>query len=92
MRYTTGGVSGGSCWDNSNPQPYTEDTIPSFDVLDIFLKEVYPTISYLDYKKIASLIHTNEESDYEYYGNCTDYKIEYIILSDLLNLIDKLKG
>jgi len=24
MRYTTGGVSGGSCWDESDPRPYSE--------------------------------------------------------------------
>lgn len=89
MRYEIGGVSGGSCWDNSNPQPYTVNEKPKFKVLDLVLSELKPDLTYLQYRKIEDLIHTNEEAEYHYYGNSTDYKVEYIILSELEAVLAK---
>ena len=88
-RYETGGYSGGSCWDDSDPQPYSED-VPKdrFKVLDLVLEVLFPEIKYLQYKQIEELIHDNEETEYEYYGNSTDWKCEYIILSELESLIE----
>lgn len=83
MRYETGGVSGGSCWDSSNPQPYSVSEKPKFKVLDLVLKELKPDLTYLQFREIEDLVHTNEETQHEYYGNSTDYKVEYIILSEL---------
>lgn len=82
-RYETGGVSGGSCWDSSNPQRYTNNDKQEFEVIDKVLKILRPNITYLEFKMLSGLIHTNEETEWEYYGNSTDYKIEYIILSEL---------
>ena len=59
-------------------------------VLDIVLSKIYPNISYLGYREIEELIHTNEETELEYYGNSSDWKVEYIILSELESLIEKL--
>lgn len=88
-RYETGGYRGGSCWDSSDPQPYSEEPPKDkFKVLDLVLKELMPNITYLQFKEIDSLIHTEEESENEYYGNCTDYKVEYIILSELYKLLE----
>lgn len=59
-RYETGGYMGGSCWDDSDPQPYTEQ--PPKDrmkVLDLVLKELKPDISYLEFKMLSGLIHDN---------------------------------
>lgn len=83
-RYETGGVKGGSCWDNSNPQPYTEECPKDhMAILDILLTEVMPSIGFSQYKRIQTLIESNEDSSWEYYGNHTDYLIEYILLSEL---------
>ena len=84
MRWQTGGVSGGSCWDDSDPQPYTTGSEPSFKVLDLVLKELYPNVSYLMFKGIEDLINNSETSDWEYYGNCMDFNIKYIVLSELV--------
>jgi len=83
-RYETGGYSGGSCWDDSDPQPYYND-VPKdrFKVLELVLEKLKPNITYLQYKKIESMIHDNEETEHEYYGNQTDWKVEYIVLSEL---------
>ena len=88
MRWRTGGVSGGSCWDTSNAQPYTEENgKPKFEVLDLVLKELMPTLMYSQYVDIEKLIKSSYKTDYEYYGNCTDYEMQYIVLSDLINLL-----
>ena len=88
-RYETGGYSGGSCWGDRNPEYYSED-VPKdrFKVLDLVLEVLFPDIKYLQYKQIEELIHDNEETEYEYYGNSTDWKCEYIILSELESLIE----
>lgn len=87
-RYETGGYSGGSCWDDSNPQPYTED-VPKdkMKVLEIVLMELCPNISYLQYKQIEQLIDYNGYSEDEYYGNSIDWKIEFIKTSKLYELL-----
>lgn len=91
MRWSSGGVSGGSYLDSSNPQPYyNEDEPPAFEVLDLVLKELKPNIQYLQYKELEKLTHTNSETEHEYYGNCTDWKVKYIVLSDLEVLLTKL--
>ncbi len=88
-RWKSGGYSGGSCWDSSNPQPYENETPKDyFKVLDLVLKELMPSVTYLQYKEISALVHTNEEIEREYYGNSTEYKIEYIVLKDLINLLE----
>lgn len=88
-RYKTGGYRGGSCWEGSNLEYYSED-IPEdrFKVLDLVLEALFPNIKYSQYKQIEKLIHDNEETEYEYYGNNTDWKCEYIILSELEFLIE----
>jgi len=90
-RYSTGGVSGGSCWDEGNPQPYTEDEPKDgFRVLELVLEKLKPSITFLQYKQIDSMVHNNEETEHEYYGNSTDWKVEYIILSELERFLNTL--
>jgi hypothetical protein len=91
MRYETGGTSGGSCWSDSNPVPYSKTNVPEFEVLDLVVQELCPNISYLQYKQINKLKKNNEDTEYEYYGNSTDWKVEYIILSELEELLKTFK-
>ncbi len=90
----TGGVSGGSCWDSSDPQSYSnphgcQESINEINkCLALILTEVCPNISFLTYSIIYNeLIESKETSNYEYYGNSTDYINHYIILK---NLYDRL--
>lgn len=87
-RWETGGMTGGSCW-GTEAHSYSEDVPKNrFEVLDIVLKTVAPSITYLQYKDIEKLWHDNNDSQHEYYGNSTDYHIDYMILSDLEKLIE----
>jgi hypothetical protein len=86
-----GGISGGSCWESSNPQPYTIETRnEDWVALDLVLTELKPSITYLQYKKMTKLIHSNTETHREYYGNSEDYLVEYIILSELEAFLEDL--
>lgn len=88
-KYDIGGVSGGSCWDSSNPQPYyNSEPRPKFMVLDLILKLIYPSISYLDYKLIEHEIVSSEKTQWEYYGNRTDSIIEFLPLSKLYEILE----
>lgn len=91
-RYEVSGYEGGGYQDDAIAQFYTLP-IPKdrMKVLDIVLKTYFPSISYLDYKELEELIQINEQTKGEYYGNSTDYKIEYILLSDFYKQIDKIK-
>jgi hypothetical protein len=83
-KYETGGVSGGSCWDSSNPQPYTVSRPDSeFEILDFLLSKLNPRISFLEYKELEKQINQEDKTDYEYYGNRT----EYVVLSLPLQVI-----
>lgn len=84
------GHSGGSCWDDSNPEYFENKKDESWKCLDLVLEKLKPSITYLQYKKISSLIHTNEETEREYYGNDRDWLIQYIILSELEEFLNKL--
>ena len=92
-RFETGGVSGGCCWEYSNPQPYTEEPpVEKLKALDLYLKEMFPECTYLQFRELEKLIHNNSETEHEYYGNSTDYRVEYIVVSELEKLIEYLKN
>lgn len=91
-RYETGGMTGGSCWGDC-PKPYVEDLPENrMEILDILLSKIMPNIKYLQYKKINNLIKTNKDTKYEYYGNSTNYLIEYIILDELIELLNSFEN
>lgn len=89
-RYVKSGYSGGSCC-GDKPTYFTKE-LPKdhLQVLDLVLQELCPKISYLQYKSISRLIHSNEETDWNYYGNTDDWYCEYIILSELEKFIEQL--
>lgn len=90
MRWETGGWRGGGYRDGAIARPYTSDEPkPKFKALDLVLKELKPNISFLEFREIEELIRTNHESESEYYGNSTDYEIEFIVLSELITVLEK---
>lgn len=83
----TGGYTGGNCWDDTDPYFESSGDKVEFAVLDKFLAEVAPSITFLKYKGISELIKENERTEYEYYGNTSDYKIFYIDLNELYDYL-----
>lgn len=86
-RYETGGASGGSFDDHYSARPYERDEPDDkWEVLDILLKELNVTVTFSQYKSLIEMVQDNTDSEVEYYGNYTNYRIEYIKLDDILNL------
>ena len=85
--WETGGISGGSCWGDSDPQPYSKnDPEPELEKLDKILEYFKADISFIAYKNLHNtLVKRDEYTEYEYYGNETDYGIKHIALEDLYN-------
>jgi hypothetical protein len=93
MRWKTGGITGGSCWEGSNPQPYTsDDPKPRFVVLTLTIKELKPDLTFLEYEEIMDMVVSTDTTDWEYYGNCTNYGIEYLKLSDLIKKLEEFEN
>jgi|CXWL01.1.fsa_nt_gi hypothetical protein len=88
MMWVIGGLTGGSCWGDAHRNREAEAK-PKFKALDLVLRRLKPDISFLQFREIEELIHTNEELNREYYGNSTEYKVEYIILSELISMLEK---
>jgi hypothetical protein len=88
MRWETGGMSGGNCWGDEAHYYESDDPKPKFKILDILFKKFKPEISYLQFREIEELIHTNHETQYEYYGNSENYEVQYILLSELLKKLE----
>lgn len=64
-----GGMSGGNCWDDTEPSwQGSYDKKEGLD-LSFILEKVCPQITYLQYKKIENLIKTTKFTECEYYGN-----------------------
>lgn len=89
-RFKVSGVRGGSCWGTEHYNVEFDEENEDWAALDLLLELLIPNISYLQYKKINKLIRNNRDTENDYYGNSTDYKVEYIILSELQEFIDNL--
>jgi len=88
--WMSGGTGGGSCWDDGEEDRHygiEGDSEPEFTILDNFLLEVCPDITFLQYKKITPKITQSEWSENEYYGNSTDYTSKSIKLKDLYDVL-----
>ena len=77
--YETGGADGGNCW-GGEARYYTVDEKPikDFPPLKEFLKNMVPDITFLDYDELREIIKSDDIREREYYGNHTDYYVEYI--------------
>ena len=90
-RYETGGMSGGNCWREGEARPFScEPPKEQMKVLDIILEKLCPKLTYLQYKKLQELVHDSEKTEWEYYGNCKDWKIQYILVSDFEKFLEQL--
>ncbi len=87
-----GGWRGGNCW-GDKPYKYEGEEV-AFHAFDLILNQIFPSITYLQYKKLLKEIKKYEiyDTNYEYYGNSTDWKYEVIVLEDLLEYIKNIEN
>lgn len=91
IKWMSGGVGGGSCWDEgdgNNHYSIEGDSKPEFEDLDLILEKVMSNITFLQYKKLCKfLIKEKSWSEDEYYGNSTNYIINYIFIDELYDYL-----
>jgi hypothetical protein len=90
LRWETGGYSGGSCWGGQATYWSNKGDAPRWVALDEVLKVLKPDISYLQYRELEGLVETNHDTQYEYYGNSTDYEVRFIPLSKLGEFLESI--
>jgi hypothetical protein len=92
--WCSGGISGGSCWDDSkedNHYATRGESEPEFTSLDNILDEICPNITYLQYKKlITKVIEEDSYIQNEYYGNSSHYSYKTVLLKDLYDTLKEL--
>ncbi len=89
IRWSMGGASGGNCW-GDDAEYFEGDEKPDFVVLEKALMKIVPTLSFLHFKEIERNITSSSKSDYEYYGNYQDWEINFIPLSTIYKVLEKL--
>lgn len=89
ISWSIGGQSGASCYDVGDPSFHATsgEPEPEFDALDNILMEVTPQLSFLQYKKLAQLVSTDEKQDGDYYGNYTTYATKTLKIDDLWDFL-----
>ncbi len=74
LKWMAGGVGGGNCWKDDDHYSIPAEPEPPFEDIDIIIEKVCPNLTYLQYKKlIPEIISIDTVTDYEYYGNSTNY-------------------
>ena len=86
----TGGVSGGSCWDDSDPRHYdTGDSLGRFTALSTVVRALAPSVSFLEYESVLDKVERDSYTEREYYGNETTYEYQRISVRDLWGILSQ---
>lgn len=95
-QWVTGGRTGGSCWDEGESTYYSRDAEdePEETVLDEILDDVFPDLTFREYRalKRAGVYDVQNNSESEYYGNYTDYKVRTLDLVKLYKALHQIKA
>lgn len=88
----TGGMSGGSCYDNGDRSYHSEPGdggSPELESLDKILEVVCPDITFLKYKLLLSKaeITTETYGDSDYYGNTSNYAWKQVSIGKLYDAL-----
>lgn len=86
-RVETGGYSGGNCWNDNRPRYYAEEYDTDFKLLKEILYQIKPDITLKQFDEISECVRDNTNTEYEYYGNSTDYLIQWITLNDIEEIL-----
>jgi hypothetical protein len=88
----TGGMSGGNCWDDTEPSYRAAYDVKPEELTDLdqILQKIRPQTSFLEYRTLTNkLVKHGTRSESEYYGNTSEYAHTYIIIKDLYNYLNE---
>ena len=90
IRWITGGMGGGSCWDSEEYSHYPRDgeLEPEFNELINILDEFCPNISYTKFRKLtADCVKVKTETQNDYYGNYSNYSVKSVNMEELFKFL-----
>lgn len=97
-RWVTGGIGGGSCWDEADDDPHYElcgQEEPEDNTIDVILKSLLPEVTievFLKEDDEYKFWDEEYDSEYEYYGNHTEYSVKKLNLEILFEEMKKLEA
>lgn len=95
VEWRTGGVAGGSCWNDGEDDIYYDiepDEEPKFTYLHTILEKFYPDITYLQYRALESnCVSIEDRHETDYYGNSNKYRRKTLDLRKLHDFLSSLK-
>jgi hypothetical protein len=87
-QWTTGGMGGGSCWEDGGHYAVEGEPEPEFESLDKIIVSICPNITFIQYKKLCrEVIKRDEYTNNEYYGNYSRESIKYVLIEQLYNAL-----
>ena len=91
VEWSTGGVSGGNCWNEGGHRSYSSNEEPEeLTALDEILNHFCPQITFLQFRLLSNkLVKFSSRTESEYYGNSTNYSSKYILLEELYEYMNK---
>lgn len=88
VKWSTGGVSGGSCYGGDNYAYTNSDPVPDLTSLDLILEAIKPDLTFLQYKRLVAAVQQHDSwKEDEYYGNSTNYTCKKVRLRDLFDFL-----
>jgi len=90
VAWEIGGATGGNCWgDEAQPYRVSEPDVKELYLLDCMFEQLLPDIKHSDYKEVMKKtgIHQATKGNYEYYGNCTEYLVRYVLADELIDAL-----
>jgi len=85
--YISGGISGGSCWESSDPTPYTTNDTWETDILKDIILNCAPDIKLSEYWQLEKQFTVGDVEETEWYGNRTYYKIRFVKTEIIYNML-----
>jgi hypothetical protein len=85
-----GGFKGGNCWDNSTPEyekTYNEEKIDNGSLFDFLYNQGF--LNPLVISELETIKDINTETEYEYYGNSSDYEYWEYKVDQIINILQK---
>jgi hypothetical protein len=91
--WTTGGLSGGSCWGGEPDTGVQGEREPEFRDFDTILEHFYRAVTFLAYKRLtAELVHYADYTENEHYGNYYHKAEKWIDLKELFEVLSREKN
>ena len=91
LSWSTGGITGGSCWGGENHAYSSGEVEPDWEDLDRILEHFCPNITHLKYKAVMRASSTDDYEQNEYYGNSRNYALRVMKIKDLWQVLNEKK-